>query len=165
MYPFPLHILFRFLFAFLQFFCNSTVHQSYTHTILSHGSPQHSMETMPALALMCHRETILSQCPVFSPPLTPVCCEWQFAPVSTEKFQLDHTVAVRQIGIIHHHYQNLRNNITPIFTSCHISMQLMHVPILYLVLPILHFPSFFFCTFLVTTKYLHYYKSVKNLKT
>lgn len=146
----------------LQQYCSSVLN---TLTVLSHGSISciltalHGNHACICLDMPQRDHLVLVSCPVFSPPLTPVCCDWQFAPVSTDKFQLNHTVAVRQIGIIHHHYQYLCNNITPFFTSCHISMQLIRVPILYLVL---HFTFF---SHLFSIKYPHCYTNVKNLKT
>lgn len=64
MYPYPPHILIQFLLAFPQFCCNSTVHQSWTHSqfyplTVFLVSSQLSTETMPVFALTCRRETIL----------------------------------------------------------------------------------------------------------
>lgn len=82
----------------LQQYCSSVLN---TLTVLSHGSISciltalHGNHACICLDMPQRDHLVLVSCPVFSPPLTPVCCDWQFASVSTDKFQLDHTVAVR----------------------------------------------------------------------
>lgn len=125
----------------LQQYCSSLLN---TLTVLSHGSIPCILTALCGNhACICldmpqRDHLVLVSCPLF----------WHLFAVTDsfplwalKKIQLYHTVSVRQIGIIHHHYQYLCNNITPFFTSCHISMQLIYVPILYLVL---HFTFFFF---------------------